>query len=236
MTETKKALNLEDSVPVDNITQIGGFVKLHRELLNWEWYSDLPVRVLFLHCLLKANFKNTKWKGQTIKSGEFITSIASLSKETALSQQQTRTALFKLKSTHEITIKTTSRYSIITVNNWNKWQSGQHTIQQSSNKQSTTDEECKEYNNKIYRGIKKFQKPTIEEIKSYCLERNNSINPTQFFDYYESKGWLIGKTPMKNWQAAIRTWEQNQTKNKNAKDTQDQTGDFDYDNTPYRAF
>ena len=81
-----------------------------------------------------------------------------------------------------------------------------------------------------------LKKPTIEEIKNYCLERKNSINPSQFFDYYESKGWLIGKTPMKDWKAAIRTWEQNQSKNKNAKDTQDQTGDFDYDNTPYRAF
>lgn len=60
--------------------------------------------------------------------------------------------------------------------------------------------------------IKKFIKPTIEEIKSYCLERNNSINPIQFFDYYESKGWLIGKNPMKDWKACIRTWEQNAKK------------------------
>ena len=235
MREMKKALNLEDSVPVDNITQISGFVKLHRELLNWEWYSDLPVRVLFLHCLLKANFKNTKWKGQTIKSGEFITSIASLSKETSLSQRQTRTALFKLKSTNELTIKTTSRYSIITVNNWDKWQSKRQTEWQASDKRATTDEECKEYNNKIYRGIKKFQKPTIEEIKSYCLERNNSINPIQFFDYYESKGWLIGKNPMKDWKACVRTWEQNQNKYNNNTSIE-QKGEFDYDNTPYRAF
>lgn len=190
---------------------------------------------MFLHCLLKANFKNTKWKGQTIKSGEFITSIASLSKETALSQRQTRTALFKLKSTNELTIKTTSRYSIITVNNWDKWQSKRQTEWQASDKRATTDEECKEYNNKIYRGIKKFQKPTIEEIKSYCLERNNSINPIQFFDYYESKGWLIGKNPMKDWKACIRTWEQNKNKYNN-NTTIEQEGEFDYDNTPYRAF
>lgn len=235
MEDNKKALKIEDSETIDIISQIGGFVKLHRWFLNWEWYSDLPVRVLFLHCLLKVNFKDTKWKGQVIKAGQFITSISSLSKETSLSQQQTRTALLKLKSTHEITIKTTSRYSIITVNNWNKWQSGQHTIQQSSNKQSTTDEECKENNNKIYRGIKKFQKPTIEEIKSYCLERKNSINPSQFFDYYESKGWLIGKNPMKDWKAAIRTWEQNKNKYNN-NTTTEQEGEFDYDNTPYRAF
>lgn len=234
MVENKKALNIEGSVPASSISQISGFVKLHRRLLNWEWYSDLPVRVLFLHCLLKANFKDTKWKGQVIKAGQFITSIASLSRETALSQQQIRTAILKLKSTGELTNRATSRYSIITVNNWNKWQTEQQAEQQSSNKQITTDEEYKEYKN-IYRGTKLFQKPTIEEIKKYCLERNNSINPIQFFNYYESKGWLIGKNQMKDWKACIRTWEQNQNKSKN-NITIEQEGEFDYDNTPYRAF
>lgn len=83
--------------------------------------------------------------------------------------------------------------------------------------------------------IKKFIKPTIEEIKSYCSERNNSINPIQFFDYYESKGWLIGKNPMKDWKACVRTWEQNKNKYNN-NTTTEQEGTFDYDNTPYRAF
>ena len=55
----------------------------------------------------------------------------------------------------------------------------------------------------------KFVKPTVEEIKAYCQERNNNIDPQYFFDYYEGKGWLIGKTPMKDWKAAVRTWEKN---------------------------
>lgn len=54
---------------------------------------------------------------------------------------------------------------------------------------------------------KRFKKPTIEEIKEYCKERKNGINAQYFFDYYESKGWLVGKSPMKSWKAAIRTWE-----------------------------
>lgn len=54
-----------------------------------------------------------------------------------------------------------------------------------------------------------FSKPSIDEIKNYCLERNNQINAEQFYDYYESKGWLIGKSKMKDWKAAIRTWERN---------------------------
>jgi hypothetical protein len=64
---------------------------------------------------------------------------------------------------------------------------------------------------------KKFVKPTLEEIKNYCTERNNKINPNKFYDFYESKGWKIGKEPMKDWQACIRTWEQKDTSNLNCK-------------------
>ena len=56
------------------------------------------------------------------------------------------------------------------------------------------------------------KKPSIEEIKQYCLERNNGIDAEQFFDFYESKNWYVGKNKMKNWQAAIRTWEKRKTK------------------------
>ncbi len=53
----------------------------------------------------------------------------------------------------------------------------------------------------------KFQKPTIEEIAAYCQERQNGIDAEAFFYFYESKGWVVGKSPMKDWQAAVRTWE-----------------------------
>lgn len=54
---------------------------------------------------------------------------------------------------------------------------------------------------------KKFVKPTLDEVKSYCQERNNSVNAESFIDFYESKGWKVGKTPMKDWKACVRTWE-----------------------------
>lgn len=56
---------------------------------------------------------------------------------------------------------------------------------------------------------KVFQKPTIEEIKQYCTDRNNNVDAEQFYDFYESKGWKVGKEPMKDWKACIRTWEKN---------------------------
>jgi hypothetical protein len=54
-----------------------------------------------------------------------------------------------------------------------------------------------------------FKKPTLEEVKQYCLERNNGIDAETFIDFYESKGWLVGKTKMKDWKACVRTWERN---------------------------
>ena len=56
---------------------------------------------------------------------------------------------------------------------------------------------------------KKFVKPTIEEISDYCHERNNTIDAESFFNFYESKGWMVGKSQMKDWKAAVRTWEKN---------------------------
>ena len=75
---------------------------------------------------------------------------------------------------------------------------------------------------------KRFEKPTLSEIKAYCIERNNNVDAQHFYDYYESNGWKVGKNAMKNWQAAVRTWEKNsytnttkQTKKTNTEQTLD---------------
>lgn len=59
------------------------------------------------------------------------------------------------------------------------------------------------------RSKEKFVKPTVEEIRAYCRERNNIVDAEHFFDYYESNGWKVGKNTMKDWKAAVRTWERN---------------------------
>lgn len=74
---------------------------------------------------------------------------------------------------------------------------------------------------------KTFTKPTIDEIQNYCMERNNNVNAEQFFDYYESNGWKVGKNSMKDWKAAVRTWERSEyrkpatTKKSNTEQTLD---------------
>lgn len=130
-----------------------GFIKIYRQLLEWEWYTDVNTKTLFLHCLLKANYKTKKYQKNTVKKGSFVTSLESLSKETGLTIQQTRTALNHLVSTGEITSKSTSRNRIITVVNYDKYQdinkevnkkttSKQQAKQQTANKQLTSNQQA----------------------------------------------------------------------------------------------
>ncbi|MBR5513247.1 MAG: hypothetical protein IKV85_04580, partial [Ruminococcus sp.] len=56
---------------------------------------------------------------------------------------------------------------------------------------------------------KKFVKPSVDDVLAYCRERSNQVDPQRFYDYYESNGWKVGKNPMKDWKAAVRTWERN---------------------------
>ena len=82
-------------------------------------------------------------------------------------------------------------------------------MQDGTKVQHTDNNEYININNTLSnKGRTKFQKPSIEEIRSYCQERGNQVDPEKFFNFYESKGWLIGKSPMKDWKAAVRTWEQ----------------------------
>ena len=55
---------------------------------------------------------------------------------------------------------------------------------------------------------KRFAPPTVDQVRAYCEERGNNVNPQRFVDYYSSNGWMVGKTKMKDWKAAVRTWEQ----------------------------
>ena len=83
-----------------------GYLKLFREVLNWEWYKNPNTCRVFIHCLLKANWKDTTWRGIPLQAGQFATSLETLSKETHLTVKQIRTALDHLKETGEITSET----------------------------------------------------------------------------------------------------------------------------------
>ncbi len=99
-----------------------GYIRLHRCIFKWEWWSDPPTRDVFLYCLLKANWKDMKFQGEEIKRGSFVTSYPKICAGTGVSIQQARTAIKHLKSTGELTVRTTSKYSVITIQNYDKYQ------------------------------------------------------------------------------------------------------------------
>lgn len=105
-------------------------------MVNWEWYCDQNVRLVFLHLLLKANYRDNKWCGIIILRGQFITSISRLAKEIGLSNQQTRTAIDKLKLTGEITIKSTNKYTLVTIEKYSLYQDMPDEINKQNNEQT----------------------------------------------------------------------------------------------------
>lgn len=76
-------------------------------------------------------------------------------------------------------------------------------------------------------GKAKFKPPTLEEVKAYCEERKNGVDPQQFIDFYSAKGWMIGKNKMVDWKSAVRTWEKNKSKEKQKQKGKDTSYDLD---------
>ncbi|PXV88410.1 putative phage protein (TIGR02220 family) [Lachnotalea glycerini] len=134
----------------------GSYIRLHRKMTEWEWYSDINTKVLFLHLLLKANWKAKEWQGMTVDRGQFISSYSKLSEETALTTGEIRTALNHLKKTGEVTHKQFNKFGLFTVLNYDKYQyndsqeNSQLTVSQQSNDMllATTNKEKNDINKK----------------------------------------------------------------------------------------
>lgn len=101
---------------------MNGHIKIDRKILAWEWYKNINTKVLFFHLLLRANWKDGRFEGKEIKRGSFVTSVKSLSKETALTEDEIRTALKHLETTGEITKQTTNKNTVISIVNYDIYQ------------------------------------------------------------------------------------------------------------------
>lgn len=113
-----------------------GFVKLHRSILSWEWYDSPDTMRLFLHLLLTVNYEPKKWRGTVIDRGQRVCSLATLAKETRLSVRTVRTCLERLISTNELTRQANPQYTVITINNYAKYQTPTNEL---TNERQTTD-------------------------------------------------------------------------------------------------
>lgn len=102
--------------------QNNNFIKLSRKILDWEWYTDEHTKTLFIHCLLKANWKKGSFRGVSVKRGEFITSLQNLANETGLTVKQIRTAIRHLENTGEIKSKNIKFGRLVVVVNYDLYQ------------------------------------------------------------------------------------------------------------------
>lgn len=133
--------------------------------------------------------------------GWFFNTESNIEKDTTLTPYQQRKAIKKLK---ELNIIETKRMGVPAKQHF---KINEELVVKFLNNLSLSKSTTINKNKEIKLNNKYFNKPTIIEIKDYCLERNNNIDPNSFFDFYESKGWMVGKNKMKDWKAAIRTWE-----------------------------
>ncbi len=99
-----------------------GWLKLHRKLTEWEWADSPKMMSLFIHLLLEANHKERSYRGFTLAPGQVIFSRKLWSEKTGISEQSLRTCLSRLESGRELTIKSTSRFTVLTIENWGKYQ------------------------------------------------------------------------------------------------------------------
>lgn len=139
-----------------------GWIKLHRQLLEWEWYDEPDTFRLFLHCLLKANHKDNNYRGQKVKAGSFLTSRELLSNETGLSVQKVRTSLERLELTKEITTKKSKKGTVLQIVKYSSYQG----VNQQDNQQ----------NNQRFNQIVTNKQPTVNQIVTTNNNDNNEKN------------------------------------------------------------
>jgi len=158
---------------------MSGYIKIHRDILGWEWYNNHNTKIVFFHLLIKANYEPKKWQGINISRGQFITSYQSLSEQLHLSVKQIRTALKNLKKTGEVAIKVASKYSIITICKYEHYQGNGNTQGQAEWQTTGT----------VKGQAKGKQRATTKEYKELeeDKEEKNIIPFGQFWDVYENK-------------------------------------------------
>lgn len=211
-----------------------GYIKLYRQLQDcWIWIDEEePERFTrgqaWIDLLLFANHKDKKIRFNNgfkiIKRGQYLTSKRKLAERWRWNRRTVDKFLSLLELDEMITTECTTTHTLITIVNYEVYQgdgaqSAPPSAPQSAPQyapqyapRSSTNNNIKNVNNDKEESIgakaKRFTPPTLEEVKAYCEERNNGIDPQRFIDYYSANGWVQGKgKPIKDWKACIRTWE-----------------------------
>ena len=199
-----------------------GWVKIYRSLTDhWVW-QDKPFSKgqAWMDLLLMVNHSEKKvlidGKLENVERGQTVSSIRKLCDRWGWSNTKVKNFLKMLKSDSMIHVKSDTKKTVITIVNYSVYQDSENEKttpkRQSSDTETTpkhTNKNEKNDKNEKKNNIKRFTPPTYEQVSGYCKERNNTVDANVFIDFYESKGWMVGKNKMKDWKAAVRNWERN---------------------------
>lgn len=151
-----------------------GWIKVHRSITDWEWFKDPKTRLVFEYLLYTANHAPARWRGIEIAPGQTVTSVKKLAEANGISEQNVKTAIKNLKSTGEITSKSTNKYTVITIEKWAPYQLDEGELtskltskltnnQQTTNKQLTTNKKEKKEKNK--KNIEREIRESLSSLK-----------------------------------------------------------------------
>lgn len=176
---------------------LNGYIKLHRKLREWGWYSDSVVKDVFIELLLTANFTPKQYKGIELKAGQTVIGRKKLADTLGFSEQQIRTALDKLKKTGEISVFSTNKFSVVTIENWELYQICDEGInQQITNNQPTNNQQITN-NQPHLKKDKKDKKDKNErrerESALSLLERIKPFYPMSKVMYEKLTEWILYK-------------------------------------------
>lgn len=156
---------------------MSGWIKTWRTLAKWEWYSSPNCTQVFLDLLIHANYENGTYRGVFIPKGSLTTSREKIAKRTGLTVQEVRTVLSKLQIGREVTIKTTKKYTMISITNWETYQGDNSQINQQITQESTSPSTNKATTSKKERNKedKKDLKPEFLVIDYYNQTNDRSL-------------------------------------------------------------
>lgn len=231
-----------------------GWVKLSRCVLDDPLLNKDPEHLaLWVHLLVSAAFEPTPallgGKRVMLQPGQLTTGRKQLSLNSGIKESKVERVLNAFESAQLIEQQSTNKNRLITILSWsNQCDDGQQKVQQSNNERTTSEqpadtlEEIKNLRTKEERSFgedkpkkTKFVPPTVEQVAEYVKERGSRVDPQGFVDFYDSKGWMIGKNPMKDWKAACRRAENWECWDKKPKQN-DVKEASDYGNSEYDLF
>lgn len=194
------------------------WIKLNRSITDhWLWSSGecFSRGQAFIDLLLMAAYADHKVMSQgrmiELKRGSMITSVRYLAERWRWSKDKTLRFLNDLEADGTIKKASDTKRTLLTIVNYDKYQGSGDSDRTQNGHKTDTDrtqigqtKERKEGKRNIYNI---FRPPTVEEVRAYCDEKGYAVDPSRFVDFYESKGWMVGKSKMKDWKASVRNWQ-----------------------------